>query len=53
MICKKDEKTSCLQIKKMKKKNQIPEYYALNPVKTIKKIHEQSIDKKTPSPIKY
>ena len=37
----------------MKKKNQIPEYHAPSLVETIKKIREQSIDKKPPNLGRY
>ena len=47
------EKTSCLQIKKVKKKNHIPKYHAPNPVETMKKIREQLIDEKPPNPMGY
>ena len=47
------EKTSGLQIKKVRRKNHIPEYHALSPVRTIKKIRKQSIDEKPPNSIGY
>ena len=37
----------------MRKKNQIPKYLASSLVKMIKKISEQSIDKKPPNLVKY
>ena len=40
------EKTSCLQIRKIKKKNQIPKYHTFSLIKTMKKICEQSVDVK-------
>ena len=47
------EKTSCLQIKKVRRKNYIPEYYTPSPVETMRKICEQSINEKPPNLVGY
>ena len=45
-ICVINEKISCLQNKKMRKKNQISEYHVSSPKRLIKTIHRQSSNKK-------
>ena len=47
------EKISCLQIRKVKRKNQIPEYHILSLIETMKKIHKQLIDIKPSNSIGY
>ena len=47
-----DGKTSYLSDRKMKRKNQIPEYYAPSPKKYDKE-DTKSIDKKPPNPVEY
>ena len=47
------EKISYLQIRKVRKKNLISEYYAPSPIEMMKKICEQSIDEKIPNPGEY
>ena len=46
-------KNLLLSSKKVKRKNQIPEYHVLSPKRLIRMIHEQSIDKKPPNPVRY